>query len=95
MSFKRFCGLELMEASPGANAFWLLQKKLKDTKLYEALLEMLSTAGLQYSKSEIMDSTLLRISIKNSSGHQSPPPSFSTSFLESLYSQSIRKPLLL
>jgi IS5 family transposase len=58
-SFKRFCGLDLTDVSPDANSFLTLREKLKSSKKYEALfeilLDMLSNAGLQYSKCAIVD----------------------------------------
>lgn len=62
-SFARFCGLKLGEKAPDANTFWLLKETLKKTGKYEdlfqALLEALSNAGLEYSKCAIVDATFL------------------------------------
>ena len=62
-SFTRFCGLNLGEASPDANSFWLLREALKVTgkydDLFQALLDALAKAGLEYSKCAIVDATFV------------------------------------
>ena len=62
-SFSRFCGLNLGDASPDANSFWLLREKLKETgkydDLFQALLDALSNIGLEYSKCAIVDATFV------------------------------------
>ena len=62
-SFARFCGLNLGGVSPDANSFWLLREKLKETgkydDLFQALLDALANAGLEYSKCAIVDATFV------------------------------------
>ena len=62
-SFARFCGLNLGDASPDANTFWLLREKLKETgkydDLFQTLLVSLANAGLEYSKCAIVDATFV------------------------------------
>ena len=62
-TFARFCGLQLGDASPDANSFWLLREKLKETGKYEdlfqALLDALAGVGLEYSKCAIVDATFV------------------------------------
>jgi IS5 family transposase len=63
MSFRRFCGLSLTDNAPDSTSFWLLREALKETKKYEdmfeTLLSMLSTVGLEYSKCGIIDATFI------------------------------------
>jgi len=62
-SFSRFCGLKLGEKAPDSNSFWLLREALKETGKYEALfqtlLEVLNSVGLEYSKCGIVDATFV------------------------------------
>ena len=62
-SFSRFSGLDLGDASPDANTFWLLREKLKETgkydDLFQVLLDQLAKAGLEYSKCAIVDATFI------------------------------------
>jgi IS5 family transposase len=64
-SFARFCGLKLGEKAPDANTFWLLKEALKETGKYEdlfqALLQALAEAGLEYSKCAIVDATFIDV----------------------------------
>ena len=62
-SFKRFCGLQLVDVVPDANSFWLLRERLKETGKYEDLFQTLLTelagTGLKYSKCAIVDATFV------------------------------------
>jgi len=62
-SFARFCGLNLGDASPDANSFWLLRERLKETgryeELFKTLLDRLRDVGLEYSKCCVVDATFI------------------------------------
>jgi IS5 family transposase len=63
ITFMRFCGLEIGDASPDANSFWLLREKLKETgkydELFQVLLDELAKVGLEYSKCAVVDATFI------------------------------------